>query len=141
MNSLSLQVYINFDGNCREAVEYYSKVFKTDKPEIMTFGDAPEDPGFSVPEESKNLVMHTQLIISGDIVMFSDTFPGMPLVKGNNISLTVVTDDMDEITEAFNQLKAEGKVEMELQETFWSKYYGSLVDKYGITWQFSMYEH
>jgi len=138
---LSLQVYINFDGNCREAVEYYSKVFKTDKPEIMTFGDAPEDPGFSLPEESKNLVMHTQLIISGDIVMFSDTFPGMPLVKGNNISLTVVTNDMDEITEAFNHLKAEGKVEMDLQETFWSKYYGSVVDKYGIIWQFSMYEH
>ena len=138
---MSLQVYINFDGNCREAVEYYSKVFKTDKPEIMTFGDAPEDPGFSLPEESKNLVMHTQLIISGDIVMFSDTFPGMPLVKGNNISLTVVTNDMDEITEAFNHLKAEGKVEMDLQETFWSKYYGSVVDKYGIIWQFSMYEH
>jgi PhnB protein len=26
---------------------------------------------------------------------------------------------------------------MELQETFWSKAYGSLKDKFGVEWQFS----
>ncbi|MNP75650.1 hypothetical protein D3C76_1727390 [compost metagenome] len=38
----------------------------------------------------------------------------------------------------FNQLKEGGSVTMELQETFWSKLYGSLKDKFGIEWQVSL---
>ena len=37
----------------------------------------------------------------------------------------------------FHKLKEGGTVGMELQETFWSKCYGSLTDKFGIGWQFS----
>ena len=42
---------------------------------------------------------------------------------------------MDEIKSIFNKLKEGGTVSMELQETFWSKYYGFVVDKFGIGWQ------
>ena len=44
---------------------------------------------------------------------------------------------MDEIKSLFNKLKDGGTVEMDLQETFWSKCYGSLTDKFGIIWQLS----
>lgn len=91
----AVDVYINFNGNCREAVEFYAQVFKTEKPQIMSFGDTPPDPSFPLPE------------------------------------------DMDKIKALFNKLKEGGKVGMELQETFWSKCYGSLTDKFGIGWQFS----
>ena len=70
--------------------------------------------------------------------MFSDVFPGMPFVAGNNISLTIVSENMDEIQSAFNKLKDGGTVGMDLQETFWSKAYGSLTDKFGIIWQFNL---
>ncbi|MBO1911137.1 VOC family protein, partial [Microvirga sp. 3-52] len=83
------------------------------------------------------LVMHTRLNISGSNVMFSDVFPGQPFVAGNNISLAFVSDDQDEIKSAFSKLSDGGNVRMELQETFWSKSYGSLKDKFGIEWQFS----
>ena len=92
---------------------------------------------FQIPEEAKDLVMHTRLTISGSNVMFSDTFPGMPFVVGNNVTLSLVSDNLDEITSSFNRLKEGGKVGMELQETFWSKCYGSLTDKFGIEWQFN----
>lgn len=134
---MAVNVYLNFNGNCREAVEYYAQVFGTEKPQIMTFGEMPPDPNFTLPEEAKHLVMHTRLIISGSNVMFSDVFPGMPFVAGNNISLTIVSTDIDEIKSSFNKLKDGGKVVMELQETFWSKCYGSLTDKFGIEWQFN----
>jgi PhnB protein len=29
-------------------------------------------------------------------------------------------------------------ITMELQETFWSKCYGALADKYGVNWMFSL---
>ncbi len=135
---MAIQVYINFNGNCREAVEYYAKVFGTEQPKIMLFGDAPPDPEFILKEEEKNLVMHTELVISGTNVMFSDTPSNMPLVVGNNFTLTVVTKDAQEITNAYNLLQVGGQITMALQETFWSKLFGSVIDQFGISWQFSL---
>ncbi|MFK4997830.1 VOC family protein [Bacillus sp. N9] len=134
---MAVNVYLNFNGNCREAVEFYAQVFETERPEIMTFRESPQHPDYPLPEEAKDLVMHTRLTISGSNVMFSDTFPGMPVTVGNNISLALVSRDEDELISAFNKLKEGGKVSMELQETFWSKYYGQLTDKFGVKWQFS----
>lgn len=135
---MSVDVYLNFNGNCREAIEYYAEVFGTDVPKIMTFGDTPADPNFTLPEEAKNMVMHSRLTIMGSNVMFSDVFPNMPFTVGNNISLAVVTEDRGAIESAFNRLKEGGKVSMELQETFWSPLYGMLEDKFGIQWQFNL---
>jgi len=134
---LAVEVYLIFNGNCREAVSFYENVFNTDKAEIMTFGDSPSDPSYPLPVEAKNLVMHTRLSILGSTVMFSDTFPGSPFTIGNNVTLAVVSDDEAQLRQAFEGLKEGGKVTMELQETFWSKCYGSLTDKYGIEWQIS----
>lgn len=134
---MAVEAYINFNGNCREAVEFYAQVFETEKPQIMAYGDTPPDPGFPLTEETKNLVMHTQLKISGSNVMFSDVPPGMPLVVGNNISLTIISKNMDEIKSLFIKLKEGGSVGMDLQETFWSKCYGFITDKFGIPWQFN----
>jgi len=132
---MSVHAYVNFDGNCREALDFYRQVFGAEAHEIMLYGDAPPDPGFPVPDEHKHLVMHTALNIFGTIVMFSDLLPGEPLVKGNNISLVIMLKNIDEIKTLFDKLKEGGIVDMELQETFFSKYYGSLTDKFGIIWQ------
>lgn len=134
---MSIDVYFNFNGNCREAVEFYAQVFETEKPIIMTYGETPPDPEFVLPEEAKNLVMHTRLNIQGSNVMFSDAFPGSPHVVGNNISVAIVSKNIDEIKSLFNKLKVGGTIGMDLQETFWSKCYGNLTDKFGIEWQCS----
>ncbi|WP_394137843.1 VOC family protein [Cytobacillus oceanisediminis] len=134
---MAVNAYLNFNGNTREAVEFYAEVFETEKPEIMTFGDSPPNPEYPLPEEAKNLVMHTRLNICGSNVMFSDTFPGMPFTVGNNINLAIVIKDPDDLKKYFNKLKEGGTVGMELQETFWSKCYGQLTDKFGITWLFN----
>ena len=134
---MSVDVYLIFNGNCREAAEYYAQVFGTEKPQFSTFGGSPSDPQYPLPEEAKDLIMHTRLNIDGSNVMFSDSFPGMPFTVGNNISLAVVNKDIDLIKSWFHKLKEGGTVGMELQETFWSKCYGSLKDKFGIEWQFN----
>ncbi|ARK29759.1 VOC family protein [Halalkalibacter krulwichiae] len=134
---MAIDVYINFNGNCREAVEFYADVFGTEKPQFMTFKDAPPNPEYPLPEEANDLIMHTRLMINGSTVMFSDVFPGSPFIQGNNISLTVVHEDQATIQSYFNKLKEGGKVGMELQETFWSKCYGSVRDQYGVEWQLS----
>ncbi|MFF2089929.1 VOC family protein [Paenibacillus sp. NPDC058174] len=132
---MSVDVYLNFNGNTREAVEFYAEVFGTEPPSIMTFGETPPDPNYPLPEEAKNLVMHTRLNILGSNVMFSDVFPGMPYTAGTNISLSIVDKDIELLKSVFHKLKEGGTIGMELQETFWSKLYGNLTDKFGIQWQ------
>lgn len=132
--------YLVFNGNCREAVNYYTEVFQTEEPQIMAFGDMPGDPNFELPESAKDLVLHTELVISGSKVMFSDNFPGGPFAQGNNVNLSIVSNDAEFIKSSFNKLKEGGTVEMELQETFWSPLYGNLTDKLGIVWQLSLDE-
>lgn len=134
---MAVNVYINFNGNCREAVEFYADVFGTEKPQIMTFGDTPPNPAFPLPEEAKNLIMHAKLNITGSTVMFSDNFPGSDYVVGTNVSLSVTSTDIDEVKSLFDKIKVGGNVFMELHETFWSKCYGNVTDKFGIEWQFS----
>ena len=132
---MAIEVYLIFNGNCREAVEFYSKVFNTPMQPILTYGEG--NMSEELPDEIKNLIMHTYLNISENRVMFSDSFPGDPVKIGENVSLTILSKNIDEITAQFNRLKEGGRVEMDLQETFWSKWYGSLVDKFGVHWQFS----
>ena len=135
---MAVEVFINFNGNCREAVEFYAAVFGTEKPVMMSFGDSPHEcPEFPLSEEVKGLVAYTSITIHGSTVMFSDVPPGMSFIPGNNMTLSIGSKNMDEIKTLFNQLKEGGTVDMDLQETFWSKYYGSVTDKFGIQWQFN----
>jgi PhnB protein len=70
--------------------------------------------------------------------MFSDTPPNMPLTVGNNVILSVVTKDRQQIQNWFNKLRDGGTVGMDLQETFWSKLYGDVTDEYGTHWLFNL---
>lgn len=132
---MSLNPYLNFNGNCREAVEFYSLAFETQPETILTFGDMPETPEFILPSEAKSLIMHTNLKVFGSTLMFSDVLPSMPYIHGNSISLAIVIDDEKFIQRIFNRLKEGGTIEMDLQKTEWSNCYGALIDKFGVSWQ------
>ena len=133
---MPVQAYVNFDKQCEEAVSFYSNVFQTPVVEMIRYGDMP-NPDYPMDEAAANLLMHAELKIEGDIVMFGDFFPGTQSVFGNNVQLTVVTDDPEKTRRYYELLKEGGQVEMELQETFWSPLYASIIDKFGIYWQFS----
>ncbi|MEH7239146.1 VOC family protein [Bacillus sp. JJ1562] len=132
---MSVDVYLVFNGNCREAVEFYAKVFNCETPKIMTFGQSPQSPEYQLPEEAKDLVMHSRLNIDGSNVMFSDNFPGQPYTVGDNVTLALISKNVNDLKSWYEQLKDGGTVVMELQETFWSKLYGQVTDKFGIQWQ------
>jgi len=134
---MAISLFINFNGNCREAVLFYADIFNRPTPEFMTFADAPPDPDYKVTEKNAGLIMFSSLNIEGINLMFSDIPEGWPLKVGNNISITLVLKDQDEVRRLFGRMAEEGEVTMPLQETFWSKCYGNVTDKYGIQWQFS----
>ena len=132
---MAVEVFLNFNGNCRDAVKFYAQVFRLEEPKIMTYGDAPPDSQMPVTKDTKNLVMYTSLNIHGSNVMFMGTLPDMPIIQGNNITLTIGSKDLVEVRRLFHEMKEGGNVIMDLQETFWSKCYGMFIDKFGIPWQ------
>ena len=134
---MKISPYISFSGNCEEAVSFYEKAFNV-KAEIMRYKDAPKDNEYQVQESTENLIMHAQFELAGEIIMLCDTPPEYPIKNGNNIAIMAEFDNVETAKNVFEALKEGGEVSMEMQETFWSKCFGSLTDKFGIIWNISI---
>ncbi|MEK3787034.1 MULTISPECIES: VOC family protein [Paenibacillus] len=130
--AVGLNVYLVTDGNGREAVEFYKDVFGGEVMMISTFGDSPSDPNHPTPPEAKDRIMHASIKIGDSMLMLSDTFPGMPHTKGDNVTVSVQADSPEEARTIFGKLQEGGNVIMPIQETFWSPAYGMVTDKYGV---------
>jgi PhnB protein len=137
MNAMRICPYVSFNGNCEEAVTFYEKAFGV-KAEIVRYKDAPQEDGYKTPEGTENLVMHAQFEIDGAIVMLCDMPPEHPAKVGENIVIMAEFDSVEKAKATFDLLKEGGVVSMEIQETFWSKCFGSLTDKFGVGWYISI---
>jgi PhnB protein len=125
--------YLTFDGNCGDAVKFYERCLGAEL-HMMGFSEAPGN----IPESSKNRVMHAKLAKGENtILMASDTMPGMPLQQGNNFSVSIQCESLQEIEGFFTALGEKGKITMQLQDTFWGAHFGMLTDQFGINWMFN----
>ena len=128
-----LTPYLNFDGDCRQAMEFYRDSLGAEL-HMQSFGDSP------VPsdEGTKNRIMHARLTKGAVSLMASDTMPGTPLNKGNNAFLCINCENREEIERLFSLLGAGGKTLMPLQDTFWGARFGMLTDRFGVQWMFNL---
>jgi len=131
--TLRMNPYLVMDGNAREAIQFYEKALGAKVIGIQTFGEMPENPEFPLPAEAKDRIAHALLKVGETDLMFSDTFPGQPLHKGNHVTICITTNDTQKSKEIFEALQEGGQVGMPLQETFWSPAYGIVTDKFGVT--------
>ena len=134
---MTLSIYLNFDGNCRDAFEFYRSVFGSDYIHISTFSEGPDD--MPVSEEEKDRIMHVSLPIGSSVLMGSDTSLSFspPHQAGNNFSVSCHPSSREETERLFNAMSAGGTVTMPLDDMFWGSYFGACVDKFGIPWQFN----
>lgn len=134
----TVNVYLTFNGNCKEAFDFYKSVFGGEYPYVGTFADMPLQDGMPpMTDEQKSKIMHISLPISKEtILMGSDKGGGWaPDFKiGNNFSISVSTDTTDEADRIFNGLSEGGNITMALGQTFWGAYFGMFTDKFGVNW-------
>lgn len=121
----------------KKQFKFYEQALEAQVVGVQTFGEMPENPEFSLPAEAKDRVMHAHLKIGNTDLMISDTFPGQPHQLGTQVTIAIAVSDVEKSKEIFGKLEDGGKVEMPLQETFWSPSYGTITDKFGITWHVS----
>jgi len=132
---ITINPYLNFPGTTEEAFNFYKSVFGGEFSMLQRFKDTPE--GDKLSESDGNKIMHVSLPIApGYVLMATDALEsmGFKLNMGNNSYIAIAPDSRDEATRLFNGLSAGGKVEMDMQDTFWGAYYGAFTDKFGVRW-------
>lgn len=132
---MELSPYLQLNGNAREAIEFYENTFGAKNLGIMTYGDLPEDPGFSPPENTKDLISHSALEIENSKIMIADTFPGYPSQEGNVVIICITLNNKNKASQIFEALGKEGQIEMPLSETGFSPAFGVVKDKFGVRFQ------
>lgn len=131
--SIHLTPYIAFDGNAREALDFYHDVFGGELTS-NTFGEFGQA---GTPIE--NLIMHGQIdSAAGFRLMASDTPPGMDRHPGRTVTLTLHGDDEATMRGYWDRLVDGGTVDVALDTQMWGDIYGQLQDKFGILWMFNI---
>jgi len=128
----TLNPYLNFRDNAKEAMEFYQSVFGGELTR-STFAEfhASEDP----TEQDKT--MHAALTTpSGFSLMAADTPNAMEYTPGNNysVSLSGGNDDDAELRGYWQKLTEGGTVTMPLAASPWGDSFGMCVDKFGVSW-------
>ena len=130
----SLNPYLTFNGNCREALHFYQQCFDNASVDISPFG---EMPGEQVPDEDKDKIMHAEFRAGGIFFMASDSMGGPPITPSTQISMSIQCNTEQEQEIIFNKLADGGSVTMPLQDVFWGSRFGMLIDRFGIMWLLS----
>ena len=129
-----IQPYMNFDGRCEEAIEFYKSALGAKVIMLSRFKDCP-DPQQKAQMEDRaaDKVMHCSLEIGNSTIFVSD---GRCLgsTKFDGISLSLGVANEAEADKTFTALGDGGKVIMPLAKTFFSKKFGMVADKFGVTW-------
>jgi len=131
-----LNPYLNFNGNCIQAFDFYKSVFGGEFQTKMTFGEMPGDCAVD-PSESNN-IMHVSLPIGDSTLMGSDSPTQYGEVKfGNNYAISVNALSEEEADRLFGGLSAGGNAMMPMAKMFWGDYFGMVTDKFGVQWMIS----
>ena len=129
---MTVAPYLSFNGQCREAMTFYSEVFGGSGLELLKYGDQPVE-GM---EAMADRIMHSVLQIDGAWLMGADSPMGRDQPPGN---VSVMHDPVD-VTSGkakFDRLAEGGEVTMPFEKTFWSPGFGMVRDRFGIHWLFS----
>lgn len=131
--TVKLHSYISFNGNAREALDFYHAIFGGEVfSDTFESFDSEEMP---VAEEDKHKIMHALLKGNDGIeLMISDTPSSMEYHDGARISLTLNGDDETKLREYWDQLGAGGTITVPLEKAPWGDTFGMLIDKFGVNW-------
>lgn len=125
----TLNPYISFKDNAREAMTFYEEVFGG-VLRLSTFGEYGDK---AAPEAE--LIMHGQLETSnGFTLMGADTPPGMERSDTSFITVSLSGEDAEELTGYWERLSQGAQVTVPLERQMWGDDFGQLTDRFGVQW-------
>ncbi|AZB44523.1 VOC family protein [Bacillus sp. FJAT-42376] len=122
--------YLTFNGNAKEALDYYKELFGGEITNVQTYGQA----DFPTPPEADEMILHARFKQGPLFFMASDATSDRAVTIGSNITLALELESEEEIQTIYSKLSEKGTVHMELQDTFWGAKYAKVTDPFGVTW-------
>jgi PhnB protein len=131
---MHVQPYLYFHGRCEDAVEFYRTALGAHAIELLRFKDAPQPvPPDALPPGYDDKIMHGTFQVGETTVMVSDG--GVSAADGfTGFSLAITVTAEAEADRIFTALAEGGQVGMPLGKTFWSPRFGTVTDRFGVTW-------
>ncbi|CDF79546.1 PhnB protein / DNA binding 3-demethylubiquinone-9 3-methyltransferase domain protein [Formosa agariphila KMM 3901] len=126
---MNVQAYLAFNGNCQEALNFYSEIFNAEIKNKQTY----EDREIDIPSSYRKKLQHAELKGKGIHIMAYDAAPDTPLNHGNKIHMSVDLKSPEEAEQLFKTLSDSGQVHHNFGEREWG-HFGRCTDKYGINW-------
>jgi PhnB protein len=128
--SVLLNPYIGFQGQAREAMDFYRSVFGGELT-TSTYGEG----GMAQDPADQDKIMHSQLQAPGGLVLMgSDNPTGMPADEGQRITISLSGDDEAKLRGYWDALVEGGTATMPLEKAPWGDSFGMLADRYGVNW-------
>ncbi len=125
--------YLNFNGNCEEAMRFYERVLDGKLDKLIRAADSPW--ADEMPAEQGDMVIHARLVLDGNGLLYGGDCPAAIPYEGiKGVSLTLNYDSVEEAQRVFDSLAEGGTVTMAMQPSFWAKNWGMLVDRFGTSW-------
>jgi PhnB protein len=124
-----LNPYVTFNGNAREAMEFYRSVFGGTLS-MNTFGE------FGMSDSpNADKIMHAQLETEGGFTfMGADPAPGTEYRPGNTMAISLSGDEAEELRGYWEKLSDGGAVSVPLEKQMWGDEFGMCEDRYGVQW-------
>ena len=126
---MRMNTYVNFRGNCAEAIRYYETHLGAKRGMFMTHGQSPQPN--PVGPEWKDAVLHAQITIGDSELMAADIPNAEPM---RSAYLTLRTESDSEAERVYSALSQGGRILMPIEETFFASRFGQVQDRFGINW-------
>lgn len=132
---MSVELFLDFNGKCEEALTYYQSLFGIEVSMLMRYEDSPEPE--QCPANSQQKIMHANFKIGDTTFMASDgECLGEPNFSGFSLSLNISNEEQG--TLILNSLAEQGSIIKPLSSSLWGGLFGSVKDRYGLTWMISV---
>lgn len=128
---MKIYPYLNFNGQCEEAFQFYERCLGGKVYALMTYKGTPMVD--HIPEDWGDKILHAALTVDGEMILGSDA-PPKQYEKPQSTYVCLQIDKVEEADRIFNELSAGGSVSMPIQKTFWADRFGMFTDRFGTPW-------
>ena len=128
---MRLNPHLQFDGQCESAFKFYEQCLGGRIVVMMTYGESPS--GEQMRPDSRKKILHATLTVGNYLLQGADV-PAKTYQKPQGFTVMLNIEDVTEAERIFNSLSHSGTVQMPLQETFWAKRFGMVIDQFGTPW-------
>lgn len=124
--------YLHFSGNCEAALKFYEQAIGARIRHLFHYRGSPMES--QVPAQMKDKVLHAVIDIGDGVLMATDRVGRTGSDEMTGFSIVLDAKSPEDAERLLAALAVEGRITTPLQETFWARRFGMVIDQFGVPW-------